>query len=133
MNSQDVRKLTVQLLRYGVVGGIAFIVDYGSLYALTEFCGCQYLVSAAIAFIAGLVCNYVLSTRWVFNESRVKSKLAEFTAFAVIGVVGLGLNEVIMFVCHDIAGLHYMAGKIVSTVIVFFWNFLARRFLVFKS
>ena len=122
-----------QLLRYGVVGGIAFLVDYGSLWALTEWCGLHYMWSAAIAFVLGLTCNYLLSTLWVFGESKIRSPWAEFLAFAVIGVVGLGLNELIMYLCQDVLSIHYMIGKIISTVIVFFWNFLARRFLLFKS
>jgi putative flippase GtrA len=127
------KTLLVQLLRYGVVGGIAFVVDYGSLWLLTEVLGWHYLLSAAIAFLLGLTCNYLLSTRWVFGESRLKSPWAEFAAFALIGVVGLGLNELIMWVCTDGLQFHYMVSKVVSTGIVFFWNFLARRFLVFKS
>ena len=122
-----------QLLRYAVVGGISFVVDYGSLWLLTEKAGLPYLWSAAIAFVLGLICNYLLSTAWVFGESRIKNAWGEFLAFAVIGVVGLGLNELIMYGCTDGLGFHYMLSKIVSTAIVFFWNFLARRFLVFKS
>ena len=122
-----------QLLRYAVVGGISFVVDYGSLWLLTEKAGLPYLWSAAIAFILGLICNYLLSTAWVFGESRIKNAWGEFLAFAIIGLVGLGLNELIMFGCTDGLGFHYMLSKIVSTGIVFFWNFLARRFLVFKS
>lgn len=122
-----------QLFRYAVVGGISFVVDYGSLWLLTEKAGLPYLWSAAIAFILGLICNYLLSTAWVFGESKIKNAWGEFLAFAIIGLVGLGLNELIMYGCTDGLGFHYMLSKIVSTGIVFFWNFLARRFLVFKS
>ena len=125
--------LIEQLLRYFFVGGISFIVDYGSLWLLTEMVGLPYLLSAAMAFILGLVCNYVLSTRWVFGESRISNRMGEFAAFAAIGIVGLGLNELIMYACTDGAKIHYMVSKIISAVVVFFWNFLARRFLVFKS
>lgn len=125
--------LIMQLFRYGIVGGISFVVDWGTLMVLTEACGVHYMVSAAIAFVLGLVCNYLLSTRWVFGQSRIGNRWAEFAAFAVIGVIGLLLNELIIYLCTDIAGWHYLAGKVVSTVIVFFWNFLARRFLIFKS
>ena len=122
-----------QLLRYGFVGGVAFVADYGLLYVLTEFAGVQYLVSAALAFVAGLTVNYLLSNLIVFKAHRLESRLAEFLVFAVIGVVGLALNEAIMYCCSDIIGMHYMVSKLVSTVTVFFWNFFARKLTLFSK
>ena len=127
------RTLAVQLLKYGVVGAIAFGVDFGSLWLLHSVAGMHHLLAAAIAFILGLTCNYLLSTAWVFGESRLKSTAAEFTAFALIGVVGLGLNELIIFLAADVVGLQVMVAKLISTALVFFWNFFARRFLLFRS
>ena len=127
------KTLFLQLMRYSVVGGISFVVDYGSLWFLTELGGLHYLVSAAIAFVLGLTCNYLISTAWVFGESKVASRWLEFVVFAIIGIVGLGLNELIIYLCTDICKLHYMLSKAVSTALVFFWNFFARRFILFKS
>lgn len=124
--------LMTQLLRYGVVGGIAFLVDYGTLYALTEFAGLHHLVSAALAFTAGLLVNYTLSILWVFRGERSWKPAAEFTAFAAIGIVGAGLNEGIIWLGTDVAGLHYLLSKLISTAIVFFWNFFARKLLIFS-
>lgn len=123
----------VQLFRYGFVGGVAFLVDYGTLFLLTEYAGFPYLVSAAIAFIAGLVVNYLLSISWVFNQNRSENPTKEFLFFAAIGVVGLLLNEFIMYIGTDRFHLHYMFSKIISTVIVFFWNFFARKVLLFNK
>jgi putative flippase GtrA len=124
--------LIVQLFRYTFVGGIAFLVDIGSLAALTELIGVHYLVSAALAFVAGLTTNYVLCLIWVFPRRNLKSRFAEFMIFAVIGVVGLGLNELIMWVLTDLAGLHYLGSKLASTVIVYLWNFAARKVVLFR-
>lgn len=121
----------LQWLRYGIVGGTAFIADYGSLYLLTDIVGLHYLWSAAIAFIIGLVVNYLLSISWVFATSRRTNVWFEFIVFAIIGVVGLGFNELIMWCGCDLLGLHYMLTKLVSTAIVFIWNFLARKFVLF--
>lgn len=123
----------LQLFRYTWVGGLAFLVDYGSLWALTELAGLNYLWSAAIAFVLGLVVNYVLSTLWVFDSSRMENHWAEFAVFAIIGVVGLGLNELIMYVGSEVLHLHYMLSKLISTGIVFFWNFFARKFILFSK
>ena len=120
-----------QLIRYGFVGGVAFIADYGTLYAFTEYIGIPYLVSAAIAFIIGLTVNYLLSSLIVFTTHRLQSKWLEFAIFAIIGVIGLGLNELIMYCASDLMGIHYMISKLISTALVFFWNFFARKITLF--
>ena len=123
----------IQLFRYGFVGGAAFLVDYGVLVLLTEVFGMHYLLSATISFILGLITNYLLSVVWVFNNRTLGNRWAEFAVFAIIGVIGLGLNALIMYVCTDKMGIHYMISKIISTVIVFFWNFFARKIILFKA
>ncbi len=123
----------LQLFRYGFVGGIAFVVDYGTLFVLTHYLAVPYLVSAAIAFILGLTTNYVFSISWVFRKNCTMERWQEFLFFAVIGVVGLILNELIMYVSTELLQIHYMFSKLISTAIVFFWNFLARKFLLFNK
>lgn len=123
----------IQLFRYGFVGGIAFLVDFVFLYCLTEFVGLPYLVSAAISFILGLVTNYLLSTVWVFNQRVVTNRSKEFIVFSVIGIIGLGFNELIMWFGSSVLPLYYLLSKIISTVIVFFWNFFARKYILFNK
>ncbi len=123
----------LQLFRYGFVGGAAFVVDYATLFVLTNYVGVQYLWSAAIAFVLGLIANYLLSISWVFRNRGDLSRWQEFLFFAVIGVVGLGFNELIMYACTDLMHIHYMVSKLISTAIVFFWNFFARKYLLFTK
>ncbi len=124
--------LLIQLFRYLIVGGVAFIVDFGLLAFLTEKFELPYQLSACISFVAGLTVNYVLSIFWVFNSQAQgrSAKVAEFTLFAIVGVVGLGLNALIMWLFTEKAGFHYLLSKIVSTIIVFAWNFFARRSII---
>ena len=130
---EETENTLIQLFRYGFVGGAAFLVDYGVLVLLTEVFGMHYLLSATISFILGLITNYLLSVVWVFDNRTLGNRWAEFTVFAIIGVIGLGLNALIMYVCTDKMGIHYMISKIISTVIVFFWNFFARKIVLFKA
>ena len=125
-------KTSVQLLKYGFVGGMAYCVDFGSLFFLTEFIKIHYLISAAIAFILGLVTNYALSIFWVFPKRTLANKRTEFLLFSIIGLIGLGLNEVIIWFFTEFIHYHYLISKIFSTVIVFFWNFIARKKILFS-
>ena len=122
----------VQLFRYTLVGGLAFVFDFGSLFILTEYLNIHYLVSAAIAFLLGLTINYILSIIWVFEKRALSNKKIEFLVFALIGIVGLGLNEFIMWFFTDILYWHYLLSKIISTVVVYLWNFFVRKFVLFN-
>ena len=122
-----------QFARYLVVGGLAFIVDFGSLYLLTEFAGLHYLASAAVAFLLGLITNYLLSRVWVFDRRTMENTALEFLVFAVIGIVGLGLNEAIIWFVREKIHFHYMVAKVISSAIVLMWNFGARRSLLFSE
>ncbi|MGI6219090.1 MAG: GtrA family protein [Bacteroidaceae bacterium] len=121
----------IQLFRYTFVGGAAFAVDFLLLVGLTELCGLHYLVSATISFIAGLLVNYFISKAWVFSQSRVKQKGIEFLIFALIGVVGLALNTLLLKFITETVGLHYTLSKIITAAIVYLYNFLARKYLLF--
>ena len=125
-------KTRIQLLRYLFVGGAAFIVDFISLYILTDFFGIYYLISAAIAFSLGLLVNYFLSVSWVFNQRKLKNRNYEFGVFAIIGIVGLGLNEVIIWFFTQELLIYYLLSKIFAAVIILFWNFFARKYVLFR-
>lgn len=125
-------RLAVQIFRYTAVGGLAFVVDFSALVLLTDVAGLHYLVSAALAFIAGLITNYLLSTAWVFQKRTFSDGRLEFLLFAGIGLVGLGFNELLMWLLTDFVGLHYTFSKLGSTAVVFLWNFLVRRYLLFR-
>lgn len=123
----------IQLFRYLFVGGAAFLVDYGLLVLLTEVFGLHYLVSATISFIAGLIVNYLLSTSWIFRKSKMENKWAEFLIFSIIGVVGLLLNNLLLYLFTDLAHIHYMISKLITTAIVMLWNFGARKIILFNK
>lgn len=122
----------IQFLRYLFVGGIAFIADFSFLFILTEFAKFNYLISAGISFIIGLIINYILSIIWVFTKKNCSKKWLEFLIFGIIGVVGLFFNEIFLWLFTNIFGIYYLDSKIISTVFVYFWNFSARKFLLFK-
>jgi len=126
-------KTKIQMFRYLFVGGAAFIVDFISLFILTEFFGIYYLISAAIAFILGLIANYFLSIGWVFNKRKLKNRHIEFGVFALIGIVGLGLNEIFIWFFTQDLQIYYLISKIFASVIILFWNFFARKFVLFRD
>ncbi len=125
------KKLIDQILKFGVVGGLAFLIDYGLLYVLTEFVGIHYLISSVISFTVSLIFNYILSIKWVFDVTK-KQTAKEITIFVILSVIGLGINQVVMYVGSDLLHIYYMLTKIVATAIVMVWNFVTRKIFIEK-
>ncbi len=121
----------IQLLRYAFVGGLAFVVDFCTLYALTEYARIYYMHSAALAFLVGLTTNYLISIVWVFQKRTFENRLAEYGIFGLLGVLGLGLNQLLIYVLTEHVGCHYLFSKATATALVFLWNFGSRKLVLF--
>lgn len=117
----------IRLFKYGAVSAVALAVDMGLLYALTEWAHFNYLLSATIAFICGLIVNYTLSLRYVFSRSRY-NRSREFFLYSLIGVGGLLINDITIYLLVQMS-MWYMLAKIIATGIGFIFNFLCRRSL----
>ncbi|MDD3341189.1 MAG: GtrA family protein [Bacilli bacterium] len=126
-------KLVKQILKFGVVGGIAFLIDYLLLYACTEFLNIYYLYSSIISFTVSVIFNYVASVKWVFEVDKDGNKKKEFILFIVFSVMGLGINQAIMWGMSDKMHIYYMFSKIVATFVVMCWNFITRKIFLEKK
>lgn len=120
-------KLLIQIFKFGIVGGIAFIIDYLSLIICKEVFYLNTLLSAAIAFTISVIYNYIASVKWVFDVNKEKNEKTNFIIFIVLSIVGLIITEIIMWLGSDVMGISYLIVKIVATAIVMIFNFITRK------
>ena len=106
------RKLIEQFLKFGVVGTIAFCIDYGVLMLLSQAFGVDPVLSAAVSFCVSVVFNYMASMRYVFTHRADMSRSREFVA----GVAVLGPSALMVTVT-----------KLFATAVVMVWNFFSRK------
>lgn len=123
----------VQMIRYGISGGVAFLVDFGLMVLLRELFSVPEAVSGTVSFGVGLIITYIFSIEWIFDKRRLNSRLAEFLAFAAIGAVGLLLTYLLMLLMVNIFSLYYIWAKVITTVIVTLWNFIAKKCILFTK
>ncbi len=121
------KKLVGQIAKFGVVGAIAFAIDFGLLVFLTEVFGVPYLISATVSFTVSVAFNYLASMRYVFAHKEGMSRRREFAIFVVLSVIGLGINNVCLWAGTDVLGIDYRVSKVVVTFIVMVWNFVTRK------
>lgn len=120
-------KLLAQIMKFGVVGALAFAIDYGLLALLTELFRINYLASATISFTASVAFNYAASMRYVFTRKEGMSRRREFAIFVALSVAGLALNNACMWAGVELLGIHYLVTKIGATFLVMVWNFTTRK------
>ena len=137
---KDFRSLAFEFMRYLLVGGSAFLVDFGVLVLfnniLPELFGYRLYIATALGFIAGLIFNYIFSILFVFQTARdhiTGRSFQSFMVFTLIGLIGLGLTELGMYAGTELLGIHYMLVKMIVTGIVLIWNYLGRKFFVFRQ
>ena len=117
--------------RYLIASAAALAVDAGVYVALIRVGGVHYLAAAPAGFALGIATIYVLSTRWVFRKRRLASVRSEFLIFTLIGLAGLLVNQLVIYVCVDKLSTSYELAKLASAAIVFGFNFVGRKLVLF--
>lgn len=116
---------TQEFFKFCLVGGGTFIVDYSLLYILTEYGGLSYLWSSALAFSVAVIVNYILCQRYVFVGA--KNGVKQLVLFVTTSIVGLGINQLCMWLFVECVAMHYLLAKIFATAIVTIWNYITKR------
>jgi len=121
----------VQLFRYLISGFFAFFVDALLLFLLTEYVHLYYLISVVIAYSVGLLVSYFTNIIWVFENRKKKQQSVELVIFIVISLLGLLFTFILMWLFTSELNIYYLYSKIITTIIVFIWNFVAKKWILF--
>lgn len=121
------RKLLIQIFKFGIVGVIATIIDWFVFYLANDIFKIHYAISAILSFTVSVIYNYTASVKWVFDVNNEKSKRKQFIEFISFSIVGLLLNDLIMWICVDKFSIYYLLSKIIATAIVMVFNFITRK------
>ena len=129
-------------MKFGIVGVIAFIIDWGILNILVGAFHMHNVLAATISFIISLIFNYVASMKMVFKHREDMARWMEIVIFVVGAVIGLFMNDAIIWIStygmnHDAyvsQSTEYLirtnVGKLIATAVVMVWNFVTRKWLL---
>ena len=121
------KELIKQFLRFTATGVTCFTIDFGLMVFLKEVFGVHYLVASGLSFCAAAGINYSISVNWVYDTRDKSLNPAAFTVFLILSAIGLLMTQLLMWLLVDKAGLYYMLSKVVSGIIVSFYNFFTRK------
>jgi putative flippase GtrA len=128
----QIREFFFKILRFGLVGVLGMIIDFGTTYVAKEFFRAQRYVASGLGFIIAATCNYFLNRYWTFGSNN-PNMAAEYGQFIVVSVIGLGINTAILYVLHHNRRMNFYAAKLLATAVTLIWNFAANYLYTFAK
>ena len=125
----------MQIILYGIVGGITTLINIIAYWACTRVLYIPVVASTVIAWIVALIFAYWANRKFVFHStvntfSGIIKEASEFVGFRII--TGL-LDVIIMYLFVDVFGFYDVIVKTVSNIIVIILNYIASKIIVFKG
>ncbi len=121
------------LFKYLIVGGLATVVEWVLFWVFFNLINIQYLIATALAFAFSTFANWAFGRLLLFKGDGNKSLIAEIASIYLASIVGLLFNLAIMFVMVQLLQVDEMVSKITATIIVFAYNYLVRKLLIYKK
>jgi putative flippase GtrA len=128
----QIREFIIKILRFGIVGVVGMIIDFGTTYVAKEIFKAQRYVASALGFIIAATCNYLLNRYWTFTSNN-PDIATEYTQFIVVSVIGLGINTAILYVLHHNRKMNFYVAKLLATAVTLIWNFAANYLYTFAK
>ncbi|MHA4895128.1 GtrA family protein [Pedobacter sp. PWIIR3] len=121
-----------ELVKFAFVGAFCAAIEFTSFYLLTNFTGLHYLIANILSVVLAITINYFLSRAYVFDKGKF-SKRQEFIAFIFFSALGIGLNQTLLVFFVETVGIQIQIAKAFSIGLVATFNYLTKKFIVFRK
>lgn len=121
-----------RFIRFGIVGASGMVVDFGVTWLCKEKLRWNKYLSNSLGFILAATNNYLWNRWWTF-QSQNQAVAREYISFVLIALVGLGLNNLIIYLLHERAHLNFYLSKLIAIGCVTIWNFTMNYVFTFRA
>jgi putative flippase GtrA len=148
MNLFSSPKERTRFIRFGIVGIIGSVVDFGFLNLFTIVFGLPDTLASMMSFILAVINNFIINRLWTYPDSKTTPIYKQLPQFALVSFVGLAIRTplfpLLIKLLEPIASNvipNFLTPAIVSRNvalaivigIVMLWNYFANRFWTFKN
>lgn len=141
------RKEVKRFVKFAIVGAAGSITDFLVLNLMVQLLGLPLALANTCSFVAAVMQNFTLNRLWTFPESRGRKARRQLAQFALVSVVGYGLNQLVFLSLHHLWEDYWMAyfgadtgfvvsyniAKLFAIGVVLFWNFTANRLWTYRG
>jgi putative flippase GtrA len=123
-----------EFVRYFGISLLALVVDTALLLYLARVVHWNDMVAATIGFLVGSVVHYLLAVKLVFIHRRFGHRVtAESVLYIGIGLVGLVINDTVIYVCINWLQAPLLMAKLVAAGSSFLAGYAGRKVFLFGS
>lgn len=126
------QELLIKFLKFGLVGASGVGVDFGITWLCREKLRLNQYVANSTGFLCAVISNYILNRLWTFNSADPSIGI-QFTKFLIASLIGLALNNGIIYVLNERGRVPFYYAKLIATGVVMVWNFWANYTFTFKG
>lgn len=119
------------IILYGIIGCCSSSLDFVIYTFLLSYIGLNYIISNCISVLAGIITSFTLNRKYNF---KVKDKtFKRFTVFFIVGICGMILSNIILYISIDILFLNKLISKLLSIILVVLIQFILNKYITFKT
>lgn len=119
------------LILYGIIGTFSSALDFCIYTLLVQVVSLQYIAANCISVIGGITTSFILNRNYNFKvKDHAKRR---FSIFLSVGLSGLMLSNLILFLCIDVMSFNKLISKLLSVILVVFFQFLLNKYITFKK
>ena len=124
--------LVGQLIRYGVVGGIAALTEWAAFFLFVGIFYWHYMLATVLSFLIATFVNWAVGRCTMFRNAAKVGTAREILGIYFVSGIGLLLNLFLMYLFVGKIGAPSVAAKITATGLVFIWNFASRKIFIYR-
>lgn len=123
---------TQKFILFCFVGAISVFIDLSLLYIGVSILHWYLYIVATFSFSVSSINGYFLNRKLTFKDSS-KVNFVQYLKFFLISAIGLGLTLILLYIFTHIFLFYYLYAKIITIVLVVFWNYFANTLWTFKK
>lgn len=123
----------LKFIKFGIVGLSGMLIDFGITYLFKEKFRLHKYLANSVGFVLATGSNYLLNRYWTFTVAGQEARFTEFSEFFAIALIGLAMNNAIIYVFNDRLKFNFYLSKLFAVALVSIWNFLANYMYTFAS
>jgi putative flippase GtrA len=118
-------------VRYLLVGGTTFVLDFGILVLLHGAMNIGIAAATSVAYWVSIIYNFTLNRYWTFDSREKDSLQRHITTYFFLLVINYFF--VVIFVSYASDHINYIEAKAIAVIIQMIWTYPVYKHYIFTK